>query len=99
MKYCGQRNWDFATNSGFIIIISFQPDVVDPRFFPTLNYVGSHNLSLKYQRVTASGCKDIKIRKKAFVAKTQFLYIYILSICVFFCKFLFLFSEFHFQEH
>ena len=67
LRFCYKR-------SDFIIIISFQPDVVDPRFFPTLNYVGSHNLSLKYQRVTASGCKDIKIRKPGFVAKTQFLF-------------------------
>ena len=31
------------------------------------------NLSLKYQRFTASGGKNIGIRKSEFVTKTQFL--------------------------
>ncbi len=29
----------------------------------TLNSVKSNNLSLKYQRITTSGCRDIGIRK------------------------------------
>ena len=33
----------------------------------------SNNLSLKYQRLTPSGCKDIGISKFGFVTKTQFL--------------------------
>ena len=37
-----------------------------------MNSVRSNNLSLKYQRVTPSGCKDIGIRKFEFVVKTQF---------------------------
>ena len=36
--------------------------------------VKSNNISLKYQRFTPSGCKDIRIRKFKFVAKTQFLW-------------------------
>ena len=36
-----------------------------------MNSVRSNNLSLKYQRVTPSGCKDIGIRKFEFVVKTQ----------------------------
>ena len=36
----------------------------------------SNNLSLKYQRVTPSGCKDIGIRTYKFVTKTQFLYLF-----------------------
>ena len=35
---------------------------------------GSNNQSLKYQRFTPSGFRDIGIRKLGFVAKTQFLY-------------------------
>ena len=38
-----------------------------------MNLILSNNLSLKHQRFTLSGCKDIKIRKFDFVAKTQFL--------------------------
>ena len=33
----------------------------------------SNNLSLKYQRYTLSGCKEIGIRKFGFMAKNQFL--------------------------
>ena len=33
----------------------------------------SNNLSLKYQKITLSGCNDIGIRRFEFVAKTQFL--------------------------
>ena len=39
----------------------------------TMNSVRSNNLSLKYQRFTPSGCKDIGIIKFEFVAKTQVL--------------------------
>ena len=38
-----------------------------------MNYETSNSLSLKYQRFTASGLKDIRIRKFEFVTKTQFL--------------------------
>ena len=38
-----------------------------------MNAVRSNNVSLKYQRPTPSGCKDIWIRKFECVAKTQFL--------------------------
>ena len=38
----------------------------------TNNSVISNSLSLKYQRFTPSGCKDIGVRKYKFVAKTQF---------------------------
>ena len=38
-----------------------------------MNYVRSSNPSLKYQRFTPSGCRDIGIRKFGIVAKTQFL--------------------------
>ena len=33
-----------------------------------------NNISLKYQRFTSFGCRNIGIRKLGFVAKTQFLY-------------------------
>ena len=39
-----------------------------------MNFCRSNNQSLKYQRFTPSGWKDLEIRKFEFVAKTQFLY-------------------------
>ena len=36
--------------------------------FQTMNSVGSKSLSLKYQRFTPSGCKDMWIRKFKFLA-------------------------------
>ena len=45
-----------------------------PLIFQTINSGRSNSLSLKYQRFTPSGCKDIGVRKCKFVAKTQFLY-------------------------
>ena len=44
-----------------------------PLIFQTMNYVGSNNLSLKYQRFTTLGVKDIGIRKSEFVTKNQLL--------------------------
>ena len=41
--------------------------------FQTMNHFRSNNNSLKYQRFTPSGCKDIAIVKSESVAKTQFL--------------------------
>jgi len=38
------------------------------------NSVRSNNLSLKYERVKPTGCRDIEIRKFEVVAKTQFLW-------------------------
>jgi len=38
-----------------------------------MNYVRSNNRSLKFQRFTPTGCRDMRIRKIEFVAKTQFL--------------------------
>ena len=43
-----------------------------PLRFKTMNAVRSYNVSLKYQRSTSSGCKDIGITKIEFVTKTQF---------------------------
>ena len=50
-----------------------------PLIFQTINSVRSNSLSLKYQRFTTSGCKDIGVRKCKFVAKTQFLFSNIFS--------------------
>ena len=36
------------------------------------NY-GSNDLSLQYQRITLSGCKEIGIRKLEFLTNTRFL--------------------------
>ena len=40
-----------------------------------MTFVRSKNISLKYQRFTTLGSKDIGIRKSEFVTKTQFLLI------------------------
>ena len=39
-----------------------------------MTFVRSKNISLKYQRFTTLGSKDIGIRKSKFAAKNQFLY-------------------------
>ena len=44
------------------------------KIFKTMNSVSSNNLSLKYQKLTQSGCKDIRILIFGFVAKTQILW-------------------------
>ena len=44
-----------------------------PKIFQTMNSVRSNNISLKYQRFTTFGSKDIGIIKSEFVEKTQFL--------------------------
>ena len=48
-----------------------------PLIFQTINSVRSNSLSLKYQRFTPSGCEVIAVRKFEFVAKTQFLCLFI----------------------
>ena len=48
-----------------------------------MNFVGSNNLNLKYQRFKPSGSKDISVRKTRFMAKTQFLCVRIEKLTVF----------------
>ena len=62
-----KRNRLFATNSDLLIPISLDS-------FQTMTFVRSKNISLKYQRFTTLGSKDIGIRKSEFVAKSQLLY-------------------------
>ena len=38
-----------------------------------MNSIRSNNLSLKYEKFTSPGCKDIGTQRYEFVAKTQFL--------------------------
>ena len=52
----------------------FTTQCLRPWIFQTMNFVSSNNLSLKYQKLTQSGCKDIRILIFGFVAKTQFLW-------------------------
>ena len=64
-----------------------------PLIFQTFNSGRSKSLSLKYQRFTPSGCKDIGDRKFKFVAKTQFqIDVEILSLTIGSC-----FSNFRFN--
>ena len=56
-----------------------------PLKFQTMTFVRSNNISLKYQRFTTMGSKDIGIRKSEFVAKSQF--IWVLFTIVFIVKF------------
>ena len=48
--------------------------------FQTMNAIRSNNVSLKYQRLTPLGCKDIGFTKTEFVAKTQFLLMFLTVI-------------------
>ena len=48
-----------------------------PEIFQTMNFVRSNNQSLKFQKFTSTGCKDIRIITFEFVAKTQFVYFYL----------------------
>ena len=66
-----ERNLLFSANSDFIIPISLDYD--KPLKFQTMTFVRSKNISLKYQRFTTLGSKDIGNRKSEFVAKSQFL--------------------------
>ena len=50
--------------------------------FQTMTTVSSNNTSLKYQRFTTKGSKDIEIRKSEFVARTQLLCIFGSSVNV-----------------
>ena len=40
-----------------------------------MNFVRSNILSLKYERFTTTGWKDVKIRKFQFVSNNQFLWV------------------------
>ena len=68
IKLC-QRYWVFATTSAFLNPISLDSNVVE-----TMNSVRSNNISLKYQRFTTLGSKEIGIINSEFVTTTQFLY-------------------------
>ncbi len=68
-----QRNWVFATNSDFLIPISLDSNLVKPLTFQTMTSVKSYNISLKYQRFTTLGSKDIGMRKTEFVARIQWI--------------------------
>jgi len=70
-----ERNWVFAAISNFLTPISLQHNVVDLRYIKLwiLFHQIKSNLSLKYERFTPTGCKDIWIIKSEFVVKTHFL--------------------------
>ena len=67
-----QRNWVFATNFDFIILITWQQNVADLLYLK-LWIMLFKIISLKYKRFSPIVSKDIIIRKFVFVAKTQFL--------------------------
>ena len=52
---------------------SLQDDDVNLIYFKVRFFLSNKIYSLKYQRSTTLGSKDIGIRKPEFVAKTQFL--------------------------
>ncbi len=62
-----KRNLVFAINSYFLIPLSLWPNLLDLKIFQNKNSILSNNLSLKYQRFTTPGWKDIGIRKLSFV--------------------------------
>ena len=67
-----ERSW--ATNSDFLIPLSFEPYVVNLWYFKLVIFDYNSSHSLKCQLSTTLVCKDIGIRKSEFVTKTQFLY-------------------------
>ena len=65
-----ERMWKKLTIEDIVILVNgFERYSF---YFKSWVSVQSYNLSLKYQRFTLSGNKDIGIRKFDFVAKTQF---------------------------
>ena len=57
-----QKNWVFDTSSDFFNSYIFATQCRRPLIYQTMNNFRSIRLSLKYQRFTPSGCKDIGIR-------------------------------------
>ena len=43
-----EKDWDFATNSDFLLPISLFPNALDLKCFQTMNSVKSNDLSMKY---------------------------------------------------
>ena len=54
------KELSLCPNYDFLIRISLQPYALN-LIYQTMNYDRSSNLSLKYHRFTASGCKDVGI--------------------------------------
>ena len=71
-KNLGEINWGFSTNSAFLIPIFLQPGGVNLGYFK-FGLLDLREFIVCNLRSTKSGCKDIKIRKSKFAAKTQFL--------------------------
>ena len=67
------RNWVFFPKLWFSSFCNFATKCCRPQIFPTISSVKSSSLSLKYQRFTTLGFKDIETRKIEFGKKTQFL--------------------------
>ena len=67
------KELSYCQNLKFSIPYIFATQCCWPLIFQPMNSVRLNNLSLKYQRVTLSGCKYIGIRTFEFVAKTHFL--------------------------
>ena len=51
----------YLAQTDILILISLQTDVVDLRYFKTINSVSSKNLCIKFKMFTPSGCKDVGI--------------------------------------
>jgi len=72
--FFNQRNWVLATNSDFLIPISFEPYIINLWYFKLIfSNLSNRSHSLKCQMSTPLDYKDIGIRKLEFVTKTQFL--------------------------
>ena len=61
----------FFPQSLIFYICIFGTHCPKPVIFQTYSYLPSRNQSLKYQRSTTSGSKDIGVRKLELVAKTH----------------------------
>ena len=67
------KNWDFATNSNFLIHISVQPDGVGYWFFK-VRLFDLTEFIIEMFKVYAMGLQRLGIGKSEAIAKTKFLY-------------------------
>ena len=70
---CFSKEWSLCNKLWFSHPYIFATQCRRPEIFQNMNSVRLNSLSLEYQRFTALGCKDMRIKKFEFVAKIQFL--------------------------
>ena len=66
------KELSFCHKIKFSYLYIFSTLCCEPLIFQTIKSASKNNLSLKYQRITPSSCRDIGMRKLKFVAKLSF---------------------------